>query len=127
MCKTYELNLGSDCKSHQVGVVRRVAGGLVLVVRNVLPALNAPQPRYPPPTVIISLKRKRIVGIKRFNTGIVIQTPTQYAYRVLRIRFVGRVGVDASARMVSLSRGHGLDRSDPSTHVDGSEIFTRPE
>ena len=27
---------------------------------------------------------------------------------------------------VSLSMGHGLDRSDPSTHVERSEILTRP-
>ena len=27
---------------------------------------------------------------------------------------------------ISLSMGHGLDRSDPWTHVDMSEILTRP-
>ena len=40
------------------------------------------------------------------------------------------VGASASATKalgyfeVSLSMGHGLDRSDPSTHVDRSEILT---
>ena len=29
--------------------------------------------------------------------------------------------------LLSLSKGHGLDMSDPSTHVDRSEILTRPQ
>ena len=37
---------------------------------------------------------------------------------------VGRRSLSQSP--LSLSTGHGLDRSDPSTHVDRSEILTRP-
>ena len=39
---------------------------------------------------------------------------------------VERPDVEGGVLEVSLSMGHGLDRSDPSTHVDRSEILTCP-